>query len=114
VGAQRERGQVVPREIVIAPDTVVRRSPRAAFHPLAEGQGGVLLHVDTGAYHGLNRVGALIWEMLEPPVSFSSLLEGLRARFNDPPPAIGDEIQVFLEDLNARDLIEFVPAGTQP
>jgi hypothetical protein len=97
---------------VIGPDTVVRRSPRAAFHQLAEGQGGVLLHVDTGAYHGVNRVGALIWEMLEAPVPFATLLDGLRTRFNDPPPAMSDEIRVFLEDLQARDLIELEPAST--
>jgi len=96
---------------VIAPDTVVRRSPRAAFHQLAEGQGGVLLHVDTGAYHGLNRVGALIWETLERPMPFSALLDDLRPRFTDPPPGIAGEIQVFLEDLKTRGLIEFESEG---
>ncbi len=69
------------------------------------------MHVDTGAYHGLNRVGALIWELLEKPLPFSALLDDLRPRFNDPPLGIADEIRVFLEDLNTRGLVEFGPEG---
>jgi len=98
----------------IAPETVINRSPRAAFHPLAKGEGGVLLHVDTGAYHGVNRVGALIWELLERPIALRDLLEGLRGRFTDAPPAMADEVSAFLTDLNARDLVEFVPADRRP
>lgn len=113
-GAGIERGAGVPRALVISSDTVVRRSPRAAFHQLDDAQGGVLLHVDTGAYHGLNRVGALIWEMLEQPLPLRTLLDSLRTRFEDPPPAMADEVNAFLRDLNTRDLIEFLQADAQP
>ena len=98
---------------MIARDTLVRRSPRAAFHPLAEGEGGVLLHVDSGAYHGLNRVGALIWELLERPVPLHSLLDEMAARFKDAPPGMADEVSAFLSDLGTRDLVEFLPEGVK-
>lgn len=99
---------------MIADDTVVSRSPRAAFHPLEEGQGGVLLHVDTGAYHGLNRVGALIWELLERPLPLRALVEDLRGRFEDPPREMDAEIRAFLEDLKTRDLIDLIEAERKP
>ncbi len=106
-------GPDLSRAVLIAPDTVVRRSPRAAFHQLDDGEGGVLLHVDSGAYHGLNRVGTLIWEMLEQPLPLRTLLDGLRTRFEDPPPAMADEVSTFLRDLNTRDLIELLQADAQ-
>lgn len=111
--AEGDGGTGFARSLVIADDTVVSRSPRAAFHPLEEGQGGVLLHVDSGAYHGLNRVGALIWEILEQPLALRALVDGLRSRFEDPPAAMEDEVRAFLRDLHARDLIDLseVPAA---
>ena len=35
-------------------DQMIRPNPRSTFRELAEGSGGVLLHLDTAAYHGLN------------------------------------------------------------
>jgi len=44
----------------IRPTDVLRRSPRVAYRELGGDRGGVLLQLDTGAYHGVDRIGALI------------------------------------------------------
>ena len=33
-------------------------NPRAVYRKLADGAGGVVLHLDTAAYHGVNETGA--------------------------------------------------------
>ncbi len=43
----------------IRPTDVLRRSPRVAYRELGGDRGGVLLQLDTGAYHGVDRIGAL-------------------------------------------------------
>lgn len=97
---------------MIAPRTVLRRSPRALYRDLAEGEGGVLLHLDTAAYHGINAVGALVWSMLDG-VTFSALLEKLRSELQGVPPTFEHEIGEFVENLAARDLVvlEFDAGG---
>jgi len=57
-----------------------------------------------------DRVGALIWELLERPLPLRALLDTLRARFEDPPAEMADEVNAFLE---ARGLIELMQADAQ-
>ena len=52
---------------MIEETTILRRNPRVEYRGMGEREGGVLLHLDTAAYHGLNEVGALIWRLLEQP-----------------------------------------------
>jgi hypothetical protein len=85
--------------------TVIRRNPRAVFRKLAEGAGGVLLHLDTAAYHSVNEVGALVWTLLDGSPTFGALLLDLRGRLEDVPPTFEEEIGGFLEDLGRRDLV---------
>jgi hypothetical protein len=87
--------------------TVVRRNATVEYRSLGDEGGGVLLHVGTGAYHGLNEVGAAVWALLEPTegVSFASLIDGLRSQLEDPPDELSADISEFLEDLAARDLV---------
>jgi hypothetical protein len=90
---------------MIEDKTVLRRNPRAEFRSMGEGEGGVLLHLDTAAYHGLNEVGALIWSRLEGPMAFEALLQELRAQLNEVPVGFEEEIRQFLGELAERDLI---------
>ena len=50
---------------MIDPTTRIRRNPDVVFRPLEEEQGGVLLHLQSGEYHGLNELGSLIWGLIE-------------------------------------------------
>lgn len=89
----------------IAPETEVRPNPRSTYRELADGSGAVLLHLDTAAYHGLNGIGALIWETMGSGTTFGQLVDGLRARFDDPPAQLEDDVAAFLRGLQERDLV---------
>ena len=91
---------------VIDPDErIVCRSPRAACKELVDGSGAVILHLETGAYHGLNQIGTLIWNLLEEDRRFVDLLDQVRQAVEDPPPHLTDEVEAFLEELQRRDLV---------
>jgi hypothetical protein len=85
-------------------DVKIRRSDRAVFRELADGT-GVLLDLDTTAYHGINRVGVLIWSLIEEGTTLDRITEEVKARVLDPPPEIVDDVAEFIHDLRERDLI---------
>lgn len=89
---------------MIEPDTVVRRSERATFRKLEDGS-GVILHLDTTQYHGVNEVGAAIWELTEAPRSFADLVDGLRTELDDPPASLESDVDEFLRALVERNLV---------
>jgi hypothetical protein len=89
---------------MIEETTVLRRNPRVEYRSMEEG-GGVLLHLDSAAYHGLNEVGGLIWGLLEEPKSFDKLIPELRGQLQDVPARFEEEIRQFLGELAERDLI---------
>jgi hypothetical protein len=91
---------------MIEATTVLRRNPRVEYRSMGEGEGGVLLHLDTAAYHGLNEVGALIWRLLEEPKAFDTLLQELRDQLKEVPPQFEEEIRQFLGELAERGLVE--------
>jgi hypothetical protein len=84
--------------------TIIRRSERVAFQRI-EG-GGVLLHLDTGAYHRVNGVGALVWEALGHSKDLSEVMDTVERSVEGPVP--GDlfaDVETFLESLAQRDLV---------
>jgi hypothetical protein len=91
-------------------DLVIRPNPRATYRKLADGSGGVLLHLDTAAYHGLNEVGAFVWSVMEAGITFGDLMERLSAEFVDAPPTLEDDIAYFLRSLEERGLVQITPA----
>jgi hypothetical protein len=89
----------------------IRRSERTTFRKMEEGNGGVLLHLDSGEYRQLNETGALIWSLLEHDPSRPELMAQLRERIEDPPPNLAEEVETFLAALQQRGLIEVDPAS---
>jgi hypothetical protein len=94
---------------MIDPTTRIRRNPDVVFRPLEEEQGGVLLHLQSGAYHGLNELGSLIWGLIENETRFSDLVDGVRAETEDAPASVEQDVSGFVEDLSARDLVQLTP-----
>ena len=86
-------------------DEAIRRNPQVVYRELAGEGGGVLLHLESGAYHGLNETGSLIWSLLDGERDFAAVVVGLREQLEDPPPDLDAETERFLADLRARDLI---------
>ena len=91
----------------IDPRTRVVPNPRAVYRKLADGSGGVVLNLDTAAYHGVNETGALIWSVLGTGRPFGELLDALREEFTGAPPSLDDEVASFLTDLGKRNLLAF-------
>lgn len=92
---------------MIGDTTIIQRNPRVESRGLGEEGGAVLLHLGSGAYHGTNDVGALIWELLVEEMTFAALLDRLRERLDEAPPTLAEEIGGFLEELRERDLVAY-------
>ena len=82
---------------------VVTRNPRVEYRTL-DGEGGVLLHLDTANYHGVNQVGELVWELLDGR-TFGAVLAQLALRLESLPDTFAEEISDFVEQLAVRDLV---------
>ena len=90
---------------MIAPETLIKPNPRVVHRELADEAGGVLLHLDTGAYHGLSATGALIWKLIGDGKTFGALMTEFAAQVEDAPPEAESEVAEFLEDLRGRELV---------
>jgi hypothetical protein len=93
--------------VTIRATTSVRRSSRASFRRLENGS-AVVLHLDTAQYHGLNEVGAAIWDLADGR-TFEEIVLGLREQLEDAPANLEDDVTEFLEALHERELVEYVP-----
>ena len=89
--------------------TRIRRNPDVVFRQLEEEQGGVLGHLQSGEYHGLNDMGSLIWRLIENETTFTAVVAGVRAEVEDAPGQVDQVVSDFLDDLNKRDLVELLP-----
>jgi hypothetical protein len=94
---------------MLAGDVIFRRNDRVEYRAL-EGEGGVLLHLDTANYHGVNQVGSLVWDLLDGR-PFAALVAELQERLEGVPPTFEAEIAAFLEDLSARELVVQEPGS---
>lgn len=87
------------------PETRLRRNPNVVARALASGQGGVLLHLDTGAYHSLNAVGQAIWDLVDGERSVREIVQLVRERVADAPPQLDADVMGFLSSALQRDLV---------
>jgi len=83
----------------------ITRNEDVVYRDLAAGEGAVLLHVPSGAYHGLNEIGSLIWGLIDGERTRDDIVNELRAQLEEPPSEVGDEVDEFLDDLRQRNLI---------
>ena len=89
----------------IEPSSTLQKNEDVAFRRLAAGEGGVLLHLESGEYHGINEVGCLIWEHLDGERTVDAVAVVIRDDIEDPPSDLVDEVISFLESLHERDLV---------
>jgi hypothetical protein len=83
----------------------IRRNDKAVFRELAGDEGGVLLHLDSGAYHGINAIGTLIWNLVGDGSTLGDLIDGVRSQLAEAPDALGTDVEAFVQDLIERDLL---------
>lgn len=85
-------------------DTPIGRSPDVVFQPSPEG--GVLLHLKSSQYHGLNEVGALVWTSVDGVRTASDLVAVARERYPEvDADTLRADVVAFLEDMRERDLL---------
>jgi hypothetical protein len=84
---------------------VIETNPRVVYRDLAPEDGGVLLHLDTGLYHGVNPLGSMIWHLLEGGTTAAELVEELGCRLGSTPPDLEADVFAFLAGLRRRDLV---------
>lgn len=93
-------------------DAAITRDPKVVYRHLQEG--GVLLHLDSGQYYGVNQTGYLIWTLIDERISISVLLARLHEHFHNAP-GLEEDVHVFLDGLHRRGLICVLSTdGTQP
>ena len=85
--------------------TKVRRNPSVVARDLADGEGGVLLHLDSGQNHGVNPSGLAIWELLEEERTVGQVAEALRDRVEDAPADLETDVVQFVREVAERDLV---------
>jgi PqqD family protein of HPr-rel-A system len=79
----------------------------AAQDPVSTELGGerVLLHPETGQYHGLSDVAYSIWENIQEPVQVNEVHEALLEEYAVDPDECRQDLLAFLEELRAAQLV---------
>jgi len=89
----------------ITSESKVRQNPQVVARELSAGEGGVLLHLESAQYHGVNPVGLLIWELLDGQRTVREIVAAVREQVIDPPPQLDNDVMQFLKDVHERDLV---------
>ncbi|HUF32082.1 MAG TPA: PqqD family protein [Acidimicrobiales bacterium] len=71
----------------------------------------VILGEADGAYHGLDPVGARVWQLLDGERTVEQICEQLVGEFDVTTEACLRDVTTFLDDLAANDLIEVAPGA---
>ena len=66
---------------------------------------GVVLHLDTGTYFGLNSVGMRIWQLCEQHASLHEVWEAMQREFDAPADALQSDLLAFVNELSSKRLL---------
>ena len=99
--------------VMIEATTKVRRHTDVAAHELGGSEGGVLLHLKSGQYHGVDHVGWTIWSLLDGSRSVAEVGDELRRRFPSAGGRIESDLMTFIRGLLDRNLIEVIAPGAE-
>jgi len=66
----------------------------------------VILDIKSGAYYGLNQVGASIWNFIQTPKTVKEIQDNILAEYEVDTEVCKRDISALLEDLAAKELIE--------
>lgn len=88
-------------------EAIVRPVEGVVFRRLQKGKGGVLLKLDSGAYHSLNETGAVLWELMARGRPLIDLASEFRTLIDTQPAGLSEEVRDFFDQLNQRGLVDF-------
>ena len=95
--------------MALSAESIVRPVEGVVFRRLQEGKGGVLLKLDSGAYHSLNETGAVLWEMMARGRPLVDLATEFRSLVDTSPAQLDDEVREFFDQLSERGLVDIEP-----
>jgi hypothetical protein len=84
--------------------SVLRRSPSAAFQVL-EGE-AILIHVPSGTYFSLNKVGTELWQMLDGRQDIAACAATLAGRYQVEESVVIADLLELGEKMAAEGLVE--------
>lgn len=87
----------------LTPETQIVRNESILGSVLSEE--AVLMNIEQGSYHGLDKVGAEIWEMAETPVALGHVIDTLGARYKVTPEQCQTDVIAFVDALITRDIV---------
>jgi hypothetical protein len=65
----------------------------------------VMMSIDNGEYYGLDMIGSRIWELLESPCSFQSIISTLMEEYEVPALQCENDVSDFLDSLLEKKII---------
>lgn len=88
------------RSIFLNTDTILKRSDRATFQVVA-GE-AILIHLDSGTYFSLNKVGTEFWELLDGQKTIHEHAQAIAMQYNQLTSAIADDVRHFAEHIAGK------------
>lgn len=88
----------------MSPEYLYKRKPNITFTEIDNEI--VLVHPEEGKYYSFNKVGSVIWKLLENAVNIEQLKEKLMAQFNVSDEQCLQEVTAFLKQLSEKGLID--------
>jgi len=86
----------------------IQKNPDVVARALAKPDGGVLLHLESGAYFGVNQVGLLVWELVDGERTLAEIITALRSRVANGPPELEQDVERFIDSVLERDLVRLI------
>lgn len=72
----------------------------------------VLMHIEAGAYYGLEGPAQIIWQALETPLTFAALVGRLTAEYEVSAETCAADVEKFLLEMQKEGLLVVTPAQT--
>ena len=88
----------------IAESSIVVATPDQISSDL--GGESVILHMKTGVYHGLNEVGARVWDLIEKPKTVKEIKQVLLEEYEVEADVCTDDLFSLLNELKTAGLIK--------
>jgi SynChlorMet cassette protein ScmD len=90
----------------------VRRLDRPIANPvvvLKAGNGDwvVLFNPDTADAVGINRVGVMMWELMDGRHTLEDILRAVKGKFADVPVSVVEDVAAFVNDLAVRGFVGY-------
>ena len=63
------------------------------------------MNLESGAYYGVNEVGARLWSLLQKHSRFDLILSAMLQEYEVPEPLLEADLKAFLADMEAHGLV---------